>query len=104
MLEGNFMDQLDEIIKRIGEYEQMLMFTATMTGDVNRIINKYIKEPVRLTIGGDTSFNSNITQEVMFMRSQRDKIEEMLAILRDYKGYKVLVFANTKRMTQTLSE
>ena len=34
------MDQLDEIIEGIGKYEQMLMFTATVTREVNDLIKR----------------------------------------------------------------
>lgn len=82
MLEGNFIDQLDEIIKNIGnEFEQMLMFTATITRQVKDVIKNYIKDPVILTIGGSNSFNSNITQSVIRCTNLREKMDEMLNIL-----------------------
>jgi len=104
ILEGNFMEQLDEIIQGIGKYEQMLMFTATVTREVDELIRKYIKDPVKLTIGGSNSFNANIKQEIVMSRSISSKRDEMLSILREYRGYKVLIFTNTKSKTQELCQ
>ena len=104
ILEGNFMEQLYEIIQGIGKYEQMLMFTATVTREVDELIRKYIKDPVKLTIGGSNSFNANIKQEIVMSRSISSKRDEMLSILREYRGYKVLIFTNTKSKTQELCQ
>jgi len=78
------------------------MFTATVTRAVDPLIKKYIKEPVRLTIGGSNSFNSNIKQEIVKTRTIREKMDEMITILREWRGYKVLIFTNTKSKTQEL--
>lgn len=104
ILEGNFIEQLYEIIQGIGNYEHMLMFTATVTREVDELIRKYIKDPVKLTIGGSNSFNANIKQEIVMSRSISSKRDEMLSILREYRGYKVLIFTNTKSKTQELCQ
>lgn len=58
---------------------------------------------MRITIGGSNTFNANITQEIIPLRNFKEKVEEMIEILREFRGYKVLIFTNTKSKTQELS-
>lgn len=62
LLEGTFLEDLEFIFKKIGDYEQISLFSATITKDVEAIARKFMKNQVRLTIGGTTSYNKNISQ------------------------------------------
>lgn len=78
------------------------MFTATITRDVEAVARRFMKDAVRLTIGGSTSYNRNINQEIIEVRGERDRTNQLLDILQDFKKEKCLIFANTKNIVNEI--
>lgn len=101
MLDMGFEPQLRKIVGQIRPDRQTCMFTATWPKEVQGLAREFLKEnPIQVQIGSmDLAANRNITQiiDVCAEYDKRNKLFRLLDKFRDTGGGKVLVFMETKR-------
>ncbi|KFG81115.1 ATP-dependent RNA helicase ded-1 [Metarhizium anisopliae] len=98
-------------IRRIVEGEDMppvadrqtLMFSATFPRDIQMLARDFLKDYVFLSVGRVGSTSENITQKVEFVEDI-DKRSVLLDILHTHAGGLTLIFVETKRMADSLSD
>ncbi|KAJ3080013.1 nucleolar DEAD-box protein required for synthesis of 60S ribosomal subunit, partial [Quaeritorhiza haematococci] len=69
ILEDGFADELNEIVKYCPKGRQTMLFSATMTDNVDQLIRLSLNRPVRLFIDPTQSIASRLTQEFIRIRS-----------------------------------
>lgn len=79
MLEDGFADELNEIINTIPKSRQTMLFSATMTDSVDKLIRLSLNRPVRLMVDRKKSTVKGLVQEFVRIRPQREK--QKLAML-----------------------
>ncbi|KAJ3114349.1 nucleolar DEAD-box protein required for synthesis of 60S ribosomal subunit [Phlyctochytrium bullatum] len=97
ILEDGFAAELDEIIKSTPKSRQTLLFSATMTDDVDNLIKLSLNRPVRLFVDQNTAIASNLTQEFIRVRSHKEDTKPaMLAALcsRTYTSNVIIFFGS----------
>merc|ERR1719253_262017 len=102
-----FEPQIREIIRAIpGDNRQTMMYSATWPREVRRLAAEYLTRPVHIQIGShDATANKDITQMVHICRGQREKQDKLREILQEITQQdRVIIFANTKRMCETLAQ
>ncbi|KAI1923765.1 DEAD-box ATP-dependent RNA helicase [Ophidiomyces ophidiicola] len=98
-------------IRRIVEGEDMppvngrqtLMFSATFPRDIQMLARDFLKDYVFLSVGRVGSTSENITQKVEYVEDG-DKRSVLLDILHTHGSGLTLIFVETKRMADSLSE
>lgn len=98
-------------IRRIVEGEDMpptagrqtLMFSATFPRDIQMLARDFLKDYIFLSVGRVGSTSENITQKVEYVEDH-DKRSVLLDILHTHAGGLTLIFVETKRMADTLSD
>lgn len=98
-------------IRRIVEGEDMppvhgrqtLMFSATFPRDIQMLARDFLKDYVFLSVGRVGSTSENITQKVEYVEDH-DKRSVLLDILHTHSSGLTLIFVETKRMADTLSD
>jgi ATP-dependent RNA helicase DDX3X len=98
-------------IRRIVEGEDMpgvqsrqtLMFSATFPRDIQMLARDFLKDYVFLSVGRVGSTSENITQKVEYVEDM-DKRSVLLDILHTHSGGLTLIFVETKRMADSLSD
>lgn len=98
-------------IRRIVEGEDMptvdgrqtLMFSATFPRDIQLLAKDFLKDYVFLSVGRVGSTSENITQKIEYVEDH-DKRSVLLDILHTHSGGLTLIFVETKRMADTLSD
>ena len=98
-------------IRRIVEGEDMpptqgrqtLMFSATFPRDIQMLARDFLKDYIFLSVGRVGSTSENITQKVEYVEDH-DKRSVLLDILHTHGAGLTLVFVETKRMADTLSD
>jgi superfamily II DNA/RNA helicase len=95
ILDMGFAPQIEQILKFIPKRHQTLLFSATLPQNIIRIAEKYLSEPVRISVGSTTKPISKIKQEIIQV-SEADKYNKLLDQLYERKG-SILVFVKTKR-------
>ena len=80
------------------------MFSATMPPEVERMAKSYLRQPIIVKIGDESSGkNKRIEQQVIFSteKAKRGKVLDFLRAARS--DDKIIVFANTKRTVDVLA-
>jgi hypothetical protein len=98
-------------IRRIVEGEDMpgvqdrqtLMFSATFPRDIQMLARDFLKDYVFLSVGRVGSTSENITQKIEYVEDQ-DKRSVLLDILHTHGAGLTLIFVETKRMADSLSD
>lgn len=98
-------------IRRIVEGEDMppvqgrqtLMFSATFPRDIQMLARDFLKDYVFLSVGRVGSTSENITQKVEYVEDS-DKRSILLDILHTHGAGLTLIFVETKRMADSLSD
>ncbi|ERT02079.1 ATP-dependent RNA helicase [Sporothrix schenckii 1099-18] len=107
MLDMGFEPQIRRIVE--GEdmpsvaNRQTLMFSATFPRDIQMLARDFLKDYVFLSVGRVGSTSENITQKVEYVEDN-DKRSVLLDILHTHGGGLTLIFVETKRMADSLSD
>ncbi|RYP04256.1 hypothetical protein DL765_010246 [Monosporascus sp. GIB2] len=107
MLDMGFEPQIRRIVE--GEdmptvqNSQTLMFSATFPRDIQMLARDFLKDYVFLSVGRVGSTSENITQKVEYVEDV-DKRSVLLDILHTHGGGLTLIFVETKRMADSLSD
>ena len=94
MLDMGFTVQLERIFKYMPTRPQTLMFSATLPKNILKLSEKYMKDPVRVSVGETNVIAKNIQQEVIRIEQDK-KYNQLVSQLSDRNGT-VLVFVKTK--------
>jgi ATP-dependent RNA helicase DeaD len=102
MLDMGFGPQLDQIVSFLPADRQTLMFSATLPPNIERLSQKYLKNPQRISIDSKLQADPKIKQEVIRTNSA-DKHAELLKQLGERKG-SIIVFVRTRRRADNLTK
>ena len=95
MLDMGFSIQIDEIMKYItSNVRQTMLFSATLPKNIIKIAEKYLTDPVRISVGSNSTPAANIKQDVIHL-SAKEKYQQLLLQLNQRTG-SVIVFVKTK--------
>nr|POE82736.1 atp-dependent rna helicase ded1 [Quercus suber] len=107
MLDMGFEPQIRRIVE--GEdmprtdNRQTLMFSATFPRDIQMLARDFLREYIFLSVGRVGSTSENITQKVEYVEDA-DKRSVLLDILHTHGAGLTLIFVETKRMADSLSD
>ncbi len=105
MLNLGFRTQLKNIIDLLPPQRQNLLFSATMTEDVEALIATYFNDPVRVEAAPTGTPLENILQTGYEVANFNTKVNLLeLLLTEDETMNKVLVFAATKQLADQLYE
>jgi superfamily II DNA/RNA helicase len=100
MADMGFMPQVEWVLRRIEKPHQTLLFSATLDGDVDHLIRRYLRDPVRHEV-----VSESVTVEEMAHRflsvHQLDKPKVAASIVD--ANYRTLIFVRTKRGADRLA-
>jgi ATP-dependent RNA helicase RhlE len=100
MLDMGFKEDMEFIIGKCMSKRQVLFFSATLSAEVKKLTEKYLKDPTFISVvTGDTS--KNVEQDIVRARTA-DKLDRLHDILIKDGSDKVLIFRETKRSVDTL--
>ncbi|MBT8267122.1 MAG: DEAD/DEAH box helicase [Bacteroidia bacterium] len=105
MLDLGFRHQLINLFYLLPERRQNIMFSATMTTDVDDMITAYFKNPERISIAVSGTPLDNIVQERYNVPNYFTKLNLVSNLLKDRETFhKVILFVGYKRMADRLFE
>jgi ATP-dependent RNA helicase RhlE len=103
MLDLGFRHQILNIFDILPERRQNIMFSATMTEDVDELITDFFVNPKRVTVAISGTPLENIKQERYEVPNFYTKINLLNHLLEDKEDFnKVLIFVAYKRMADRL--
>jgi len=104
MLNLGFRTQLRNVLNMLPEKRQSLLFSATMSPEVEVIINEYFLGPIKIEAAPMGTPLENIDQVAYKIPNFNSKISLLKTLLADKDQFvKVLVFAATKKMADLIA-
>lgn len=103
MLNMGFVKDVTHIIEATPDDRQLVLFSATTNQDVLTIAWKYQHDPVEVTVEATKQDRPQITQYVIATEPDK-KIDHLLYLLDADVYQRVMIFCNTKFMTDRLTE
>ena len=102
MLSIGFSYQLSTILNLMPPRRQNLLFSATITPEVEKLMNDYFAAPQRIEAAPVGTPLTNINQLAYELPNFYTKVNMLRLLLRDERMSKVLVFAVTKKLADAL--
>jgi len=103
MLDMGFINDMRFVMAGMPRERQTLFFSATISGDVDKIIKEFLKDPVKISVKTqDTA--KNIDQDIVRVGGQNNKIDVLHNLLSQKELSKVLIFGRTKHGVEKLSK
>src|ERR1700751_1813489 len=102
MLDMGFLPAIRRIAGTLPKERQPLCFSATMEGDMQRLVKDFTKNPVRLTFGSTLKPAENVRLQAFEVPA--DGKQSMLNHLLGKETGRCLVFSRTKRGTERITK
>ncbi|KAL4871265.1 P-loop containing nucleoside triphosphate hydrolase protein [Aspergillus spectabilis] len=99
MLEDGFADELNEILTTIPKSRQTMLFSATMTDTVDKLIRVGLNRPVRLMVDSKKNTAVTLVQEFVRLRPGREdkRLGYLLHLCKELYTGRVIVFFRQKK-------
>ena len=101
MADMGFMPQVEWVLRRLDQDHQTLLFSATLDGAVDRLVKRYLSDPVFHEVASATQ-TVTLMEHRFLQVHQMDKVKVAAAICRGQE--KSLLFVRTKRGADRLVE
>ncbi len=102
MLDMGFLPAIRRIVAALPTKRQTLFFSATLEASAARLVDNYLKDPVRLAFGSVLKPSENVRVQAMEVSHHRK--QHVLQQLLTREAGRCLVFARTKRGTERLAK
>lgn len=105
MLNLGFRTQLTAILAMMPKKRQNILFSATMTDEVDKVLNDYFDYPEEVTLSASGTPLENITQITYNVPNFNTKINLLKHLLQENENMsRVLVFVNNKKISDMVHE
>ena len=102
MLDAGFTVQIEKVMGFLAPKRQTLLFSATVAPNIARIAERYLKDPVRISVSKSSAPAPNIKQDTMRV-SDGAKYTSLLDSLNERDG-SIIVFVKTKHGTEKMAK
>jgi superfamily II DNA/RNA helicase len=102
MLDMGFIDDIKYLIAQMPEQRQSMCFSATFPKEIEDLVQKFLKSPVRVSVK-KTESSANVDQDVIKVSDSGKKLEVLCELLEKQNFNKVLIFGKTKYGVEKLS-
>jgi ATP-dependent RNA helicase DeaD len=104
MLNMGFEEDVEFILGHTPDEKRVCLFSATMPKQIRNIANRYMKDPVELSVGKSNSGNANITHQYATIHA-KDKYAALKRFV-DFNSDNIyaIIFCKTKNETQEVSD
>lgn len=103
MLDMGFINDMREILSLLPTPRQTLLFSATLSGEIENLTRQFQKDPVRISVKTRETCAS-IDQDIVRFPDDTQKLEILHDLLNNPEFAKVLIFGETKHGVEKLSQ
>ncbi len=100
MLDMGFTPQINQVLQTVPKRHQTLLFSATLPGNILRLAEKYLNQPVRISVGSTSTPIEKIKQEVLRV-NDGDKYNQLIKQIYIRQG-SILIFVKTRRNAEKM--
>jgi ATP-dependent RNA helicase DeaD len=98
-----FLEEVEKILAETPESKQVALFSATMPPPIKRIAQRYLKQPVEISVKNKTATAANIRQRMLYVQWQQ-KMDAMTRLLEVEDFEAMIIFVRTKSATEDVAE
>ena len=102
MLDMGFLPTIEKLIAAMPSSRQTLLFSATIESSVKHLVDRHVRNALRISIGSSTQPIENVALHAYEVEQDR-KLSLLQLMLRQEEG-SFLVFARTKRGADRLAK
>ncbi|MCK5477124.1 MAG: DEAD/DEAH box helicase, partial [Candidatus Aenigmarchaeota archaeon] len=102
MLDMGFIDDVKKIVRECPSYRQTLLFSATISSEITKLAQKYMKTPVE--ISAKNHVDPTKLSQSYYEVTDGLKFSLLVTLLRKEKEGLVMVFCNTRRNVDFVAE
>uniref|UniRef100_A0A5B6ZJW1 DEAD-box ATP-dependent RNA helicase 28 n=1 Tax=Davidia involucrata TaxID=16924 RepID=A0A5B6ZJW1_DAVIN len=104
LLELGFSAEIQELVRLCPKRRQTMLFSATMTEQIDELIKLSLTRPLRLSADPSTKRPATLTEEVIRIRRMREVNQEevLLALCSKTFTSRVIIFSGTKQAAHRL--
>ena len=103
MLNMGFSDSINEVFESLPAEHNTLMFSATMSREVERIAKKYLHDHKEIVVGSRNEGAENVNH-IYYLVSAKDKYFALKRIVDYYPKIFAIIFCRTKVETQEIAD
>lgn len=100
MCDMGFYEDVEKIINSVPKDRQTMLFSATYTKDVDKLVAMHMKAPV--TITGEKYVDPSLLEQVYYDVSQEEKFSVLVHLLQKNSNGLSLVFCGTRRQVDVV--
>ena len=103
MLNMGFSESIDEILEGIPEDRNTLLFSATMSREIERIAKGYLHDPKEIVVGSRNEGAEHVNH-IYYMVNAKDKYLALKRLVDYYPRIYAIIFCRTKIETQEVAD
>ncbi len=103
MLNMGFKEDLNAILSGTPDGKRVLLFSATMAGEIERIAKSYMKNPKAITVGAKNMGAENVHHQYYVVHA-KDRYVALKRIVDYYPDIYGIIFCRTKIETQEIAD
>lgn len=93
-MEFGFLEDIDQILSKMDENVQVMVFSATIPQNLEPFLKKYLHNPEIVRIDQDEDYQANV-ENVLVPCKHKSYIDKLLEVLPAINPYVCLIFCNT---------
>jgi ATP-dependent RNA helicase DbpA len=95
MLDEGFAAEVEKILQAMPVQRQTVLFSATFTESIQTLIQKYLKNPARVSVQDEAEQAPSI-QQYVYTAENEHKLEKFIRLLQQHPSASTIVFCRTK--------
>ncbi|MBQ0048711.1 MAG: DEAD/DEAH box helicase [Bacteroidales bacterium] len=103
MLSMGFQEDLDTILETVPEDHRTLLFSATMSREIERIAKNYLTEAKTIQVGSRNEGAENVNH-IYYMVNAKDKYLALKRVVDYYPKIYAIIFCRTRMETQEVAD
>ena len=103
MLNMGFSESINEIFEGVPEERNTLLFSATMSREIEKIAKSYLHDHKEIVVGSRNEGAENVNH-IYYMVNAKDKYLALKRVVDYYPRIYAIIFCRTKRETQEVAD
>ena len=103
MLNMGFSDSINAIFEHVPEYRNTLLFSATMSKEIEKIAQNYLHDAKEIVVGSRNEGAEHVNH-IYYMVNAKDKYLALKRIVDYYPKIYAIIFCRTKKETQEIAD
>ncbi len=96
MLDMGFLPDIQRILHALPDQRQNLMFSATFSGEIRKLAEAFLNDPVVIEVARRNATAENVEQQIFRVADLEAKRSAVARLVRERALSQVIVFTNTK--------